>query len=69
MNNEYRYELNYINDSTKVTYSFRAYCNVEWLIKELSYFLLACGWSESQLKEILNYRTLGEDDIDEYEEG
>lgn len=55
---EYKYVLNYINDDTYMTRSFDAGCDIEHLVEELEYFLLACGWSEKQVRDILNNKYL-----------
>lgn len=50
---EYRYELRLIDDTGgNVTYSFNGFVDLEELQINLHRFLLACDWSEDQMKQL-----------------
>ena len=51
---DYCYSLQYVNDDTTVKYNFSAYVDLEKLAEQIKSFLLACGWSERQIKEMFN---------------
>ena len=49
---DYKYILQYIDDDNKISYEFSADVFINDLANNLKRFLLACGWKESNLKNI-----------------
>lgn len=51
MNNDYYYELKYVNGDTQVVYKFNAMVVQEQKEEHLFDFLRACSWGDELLKE------------------
>lgn len=51
MNNDYYYELKYVDGDTQIVYKFDAMIIKEQMEEQLSDFLRACSWDNRLLKK------------------
>ena len=52
VNENYRYKLQYVDDTKIVTHEFNADITAERLADNIRDFLCACSWRESTVKEM-----------------
>ena len=60
INEDYKYELKYIDEDKRITHEFNADIDVTGMAENLRDFLCGCSWSEKQANNIVGF--MGEDE-------